>query len=204
MLNDQQRENAGSRDSRALASIFSVATVAGIWIAILALMLCSVRTADAAERNTSLINSFQVLCALETPAFEKINDKAVAMKLPVRRDIGQSRESGEFAHSKSWLITLRTGPHELIAAEANGPQGYVQSCGISAVDPNGEVFKDELVSMMNLDLPSLETVSEDGVTRVTEWKDAFEAGTLLQLVDATPKNKSGVILLYVLREATKP
>ena len=40
--------------------------------------------------------------------------------------------------------------------------------------------------------------------RVTEWKDAFGAGTLLQLVDATPKNKSGAMLFYIVREASKP
>src|SRR5262245_7849056 len=106
--------------------------------AILALMLCSVGNTHAAERDASLINSFQVLCTLEEPVFEWINQKAMAMKLPVRQDLGQSKDSGPFAHSKSWLVTLTTGPHELTAAEANGPQGYVKSCGISAPDPNGE------------------------------------------------------------------
>ncbi len=128
----------------------------------------------------------------------------MAMRLPVRRDIGQSKESGPFAHSKSWLVTLTTGPHELTAAEANGPHGYVKSCGISAPDANGESFKSELVSVMKLGRPSSENISKDGIMRATEWKDAFGAGTSLQLVDATPKNKSGAMLFYIVREASKP
>jgi hypothetical protein len=173
-------------------------------VAVTALMLWSVGNAHAADRIASLINSFQVLCTLEAPVFEWIDQKAMAMNLPVRQDIGQSKDSGAFVHSKSWLVTLTTGPHELLAAEANGPQGYIKSCGISAPDPNGESFKHELVSIMKLGPPSSETITQDGVMRVTEWKDAFGAGTLLRLVDATPKNKPGAMLFHSVHEATKP
>ena len=172
--------------------------------AISGLLLFSLGVAQADDRAASLINSFAVLCTLEAPVFDKINQKVAAMKLPVRQDIGTSKDRGAFARSKSWLVPLTTGPHELLAAEANGPEGYVRSCGLSAPDPNGESFKKELVSQMKLRSPSSESTSQDGVMRVTVWKDAFGAGTLLQLFDATPKAKPGAIVNYVVREAARP
>jgi hypothetical protein len=53
-------------------------------VAVTALMLCSVGNAHAADRFESLINSFQVLCTLEAPVFEWIDQKAMAMNLAVR------------------------------------------------------------------------------------------------------------------------
>lgn len=167
-------------------------------VAVLGLFLFASGNAHAADRNASLINSFQVLCTLEPPSFARIDQKAAAMKLPVHRDIDQPREGGQFAHSKSWFVSLTTGPHELSIAEANGPAGHVVSCGISAPDPVGEAFKKELVAEMKLGQPSSETVTPDGVMRVTVWKGAFGEGTMLQLVDATPQGHPGAMLYYIV------
>jgi hypothetical protein len=160
--------------------------------------------AHAADRDASLINSFQVFCALEPPAFDRIDQKAAAMKLPVHQDIGQSQKSGQFARSKSWLVKLTTGPHELLAAEANGANGYVESCGISAPDPDGEAFKNELILEMKLGRPSAETVSADGAMRITTWNGVFGEGSSLQFVDASPKGHPGAMLFYRTLKPTKP
>jgi hypothetical protein len=105
------------------------------------------------DRNASLINSFQVLCALEPPTFDRIEQKALAMRLPVHQDVGLSRTSGIFAHSKTWIVTLTSGQHDLGVTEANGPGGHVISCGISAPDADGAAFRKELVSEMKLGQP---------------------------------------------------
>jgi hypothetical protein len=147
------------------------------------------------DRDASLINSFQVLCALEPPTFNRIDQKASAMRLAVHKDLGQSQATGQFAHSKSWIVNLTDGPHELVATEANGPNLHIVSCGISAPDPNGAAFKKELVLEMKLGQASSEAVSPDGVLRLTTWTDVFGKGTLLRLIDATPQGKPGAITM---------
>jgi len=161
--------------------------------------------ADAnTDRNAALINSFQVLCTLESPSFDRIDQKAAAMKIPVHKDVGQSQISGYFAHSKSWLVPLKTGPHELVATEANGPKGHIEACGISAPDPDGGSFIKELIEEMHLGLPASQIVSADGMMRTTTWKNTFGEGTELRLVDATPKERPGAMLFYDVTTPTTP
>jgi hypothetical protein len=108
------------------------------------------------DRNASLINSFQLLCALAPPTFDRIEQEALAMELPVRQDVGHAQSSGMFAHSKTWIVTLKDGPHDLGVNEANGPTEHVITCGISAPDADGAALRKELVSEMKLGQPSSE------------------------------------------------
>ena len=170
----------------------------------LSMLLLSAVNVAAATRDASLINSFQVLCALEAPVFDSIDKRATAMRLPVRRDLRTPSGGGpSVAHAKSWLMLLTTGPHELLASEADGPAGHIESCGISAPDPNGESFKKELTATMKLGQPSSTATSPDGVMRTTIWKEAYGTGTWLQMVDATPQNKPGVMLYFFVQRASQ-
>ena len=157
----------------------------------------------AADRDASLINSFQVLCTLEKPDFERIDQKATAMKLPVHQDLRAPISGTMFSRSKSWVVTLTTGNHELVATEANGPRGHIVSCGISAIDPNGDTFKNEVIAAMKLGEPSTQVVSPDGSMRMTIWKNAFGEGTTLRFVDASPRSAPGAFLAYDVEEPPK-
>lgn len=167
------------------------------------LALCS-GNADAADRNASLINSFQVFCTLESPVFAHIDQKAAAMRLAVHRDIGASKTDGYFAHSETWFVSLTTGPHELVASEGNGPNGHGSDCGISAPDPNGETFKKDLVAEMKLGQPTKEFTSANGQMHFTIWEGVFGAGSSLRLMDATPNGYPGAALFYDTMGPTKP
>ncbi len=160
------------------------------------IFLLSAGNAHAIDRDTSLITTFRVLCAQARPAFAQINQRAEEMKLPVRKDSGQSRSKGQFAHSKSWMVNLTDGPLELVAAEANGPKLHVVSCGIAATDPNAGAFRKALVAEMKLRRSFKESLSPDRSFRTSTWRDAFGKGTTLRLVDATPQGKPGAMLYY--------
>ncbi len=153
-------------------------------------------SADAADRNVSLITAFKDICTIEPPTFAKISQKAAAMKLVVHQELGQSKSGGQFSHNKSWFIPDTAGQYELIAMEANGAKNHVENCGISATDPDGELFKKTLISAMSLTASTSEIITSDGEMRVTSWKDEFGEGTSLIMVDGTPKGHAGVMLYY--------
>jgi hypothetical protein len=102
--------------------------------------------------------------------------------------------------SKSWLVPLKGGTHELVAGEARGPGAEFASCGIGADDVDGEEMKQELIKTMKLGEPSRVTATADGAQRLTSWKYTGDA-TLL-LADGTPMKIPGVYL--TLMQQTKP
>jgi hypothetical protein len=134
--------------------------------------LMFVGAAHANERSAELVNSFQIFCTLAPLDFAALDAKATAMKLVVRKDVGTPRQPGQFAHSKSWLVPLKGGAHELVAGEARGPSGEVLSCGVGADNVDGEEMKQELIKTMKLGQPSRETATADGAQRLTSWRYA--------------------------------
>lgn len=142
----------------------------------------------SANRNTSLIESFEILCARSTPDFDKIDALATAMNLTVE----QSIDKRPAARSKSWIVTLSDGPHELVTAESFGPKGHIVNCGISAPDPAGAPFFADLQKKMRLGTPTFENFTATG--RMVSWKGYFGPNTDLMFVDAEPAHKPGVML----------
>jgi hypothetical protein len=159
------------------------------------MILCALTSgAHASGRAAHLVNSFQVMCMLEPLDFARSDAKAAAMKLPVRQDLHpQPDGSGYFVHSKSWLLPLKSGPHEFTIAKAHGPSGDVKTCGIAAPDVEAEDFKAELRKSMKLGKAASESTSPDGKYRNTVW--ALN-GMSLMLSDGSPKQlQKGVYLL---------
>jgi|SRR5450759_2247816 hypothetical protein len=159
------------------------------------MILCALTCgAYAGERAAQLINSFQVMCLLEPLNFARSEQKATAMKLPVREDLGSPPDaSGYFSRAKSWLSPLDSGPHEFTVAEAHGPKADVKTCGIMAPDVDAADFRSELIKSMKLGKPTAQTTSSDGQYRNTVWA----IGDLsLMLSDGSPRSlKQGIQLL---------
>ncbi len=162
--------------------------------------LASVGTAYANERSAELVNSFQTFCLPGPPDFAALDAKAAAMKLAVRKDAGTPRQPGQFAHSKSWLVTLKSGNHELVAGEARGPNGEVASCGIGADDVDGEEVRQDLVNTMKLGAPARQSATADGTQRVTSW--TYTDDVTLLLADGTPMKIPGIYLTLLLQKKT--
>lgn len=162
-----------------------------------ALLLLSPGLAQAADRNVSLVASFRTLCTAEPPQFSHIEQKAAALGFAVRQEVGQSKVSGVFAHSKSWEVPQSDGPYDLLVAEANDTQGHITSCGISAADADGEGIRQALVSQLRLGQPAAENLSPEGTLRTILWKDVFGPGSVLQFVDGSPQQQSGAMVYYL-------
>lgn len=158
--------------------------------------------AYAMDRPDSLAASFQGFCTPEPPPFAQIDQKASSLHLPVIDDIGRSQSSGQFLHSKSWAVTLPDGPHDLVAVEGNGPDGFVTSCAISANDPEGAALKAALVRKLGLTQAASESLSKDGARKITQW--AWGKGGTLTLVDATPQSKPGAMIVLMVRGPARP
>ena len=111
------------------------------------------------------------------------------MNLPVRRDA-----TAPAAHTKSWLVTLKHGTHELIVGQARGPNSDFDfaGCSIGAEDANGDDVKEELIASLKLGAPTREGASPDGTQRLIAWKYADDV-TLL-LADGTPMKIPGILL----------
>lgn len=159
-------------------------------MAAVALSLVCAATAQASERSADLINSFQSFC-IPTPDFAAIEIRAAVMKLPVRKDSVSPPKPGESGHVKSWVISLASGRHELVASQARSPKGDLDSCGIGVEDVDGEDLRLELVKALNLGLPLRQTWSVDGAQRVTTWKFSDDE---LFLGDATSIKLPGAYL----------
>ncbi len=166
-----------------------------------AVLVCvlSASTAYANQRSAELVNSFQGFCIPGPPDYATLDTKATAMNLQVRKDVGSPRKEGQFAHAKSWLVPLGSGPHELVASEAGGPNGEVTACGIGADNVDGEEMKQELIKVMKLDPPLRQVASADGAQRLTFWK--YGDDVTLLLVDGTPMKIPGMYL--TLQRQTK-
>ncbi len=168
----------------------------------LAMLACflSSNAAYANQRSAELVSSFQMYCTPGPPDFSALDAKATAMKLVVRKDVGSPRNEGQFTHAKSWLVSLDSGSHELVASEARGPNGEVTACGIGAENVDGDDMKQELIKAMKLDVPVRQTASADGTQRVTLWKYGDDA--TLALVDGTPMKIPGMYLTLQRRTNT--
>jgi hypothetical protein len=172
-----------------------------LWLAVLVSLL-SVGAAHANQRSADLMNSFQVFCLPGPPDFAAIDAKATAKNLPVRKDVGTPRQPGQFAHSKSWLVSLDSGAHELVAGEGRGSNGEIASCGVGAEDVDGEEMRHEVVKAMNLGAPLRQTATADGTQRVTTWKYADDVNLLL--ADGTPMKIPGMYLTLLRQTKTGP
>jgi hypothetical protein len=160
----------------------------------LAMLVClvSASAAHANQRSAELVSSFQIFCTPGPPDFAALDAKATAMNLPVRKDVGAPPKEGQFARAKSWLVSLDSGAHELVASEGRGPNGEVTACGIGADNIDGEEMKQELVKAMKLEAPLRQTASADGTQRLTLWK--YGDDVTLLLIDGTPTKIPGMYL----------
>jgi hypothetical protein len=149
--------------------------------------------AEASERAASLVNSFEVMCTIEPLDFARLKAKAEAMHLPVRKDIEPAPDAnGYFAHSISWLLPLKTGPHELVDSEAHGPNGNVKGCGIGAPDVEAGDIRAQLVSDLHLRRPSAEADAPNGM-HITTWLYGKDNEKLI-LADGSSQKRPGFYL----------
>ena len=77
-----------------------------------------------------MIDTFQVMCALELPDFERIAAKATVLRMRPEADSKLSAPGDTVFRNKSWIGNLTTGPFVLLLDETTGPKGKATSCAI--------------------------------------------------------------------------
>jgi hypothetical protein len=145
------------------------------------------------NRAQSVINAFQVMCTLELPKFDRIDQKAGAMKMHLQSDTSGPSAGNTVTRSKSWSGALTDGPFILLLDEMTGAKGQSTSCAIVADVPDRDTFRAEFIRTMKLpDAPAPE-FRNDG-SRSYFWDRVLGPGTTVVDRDFAPSGKPGVML----------
>jgi hypothetical protein len=180
--------------------LFGLHTCLSCWLrlrfatAVATLIALSAIGAAALERSAEIVESFQAFCTLHLPDFSGIDEVATALQLPARS--GENTQVGDSHYrSKSWLVFLSSGPHELAGSEASGPRGKLTICGVRAPDVVGKDIRLDLTKAMKLGDPVSVEVSPDGQQQIMTWKlEASSNDITIVLTDNTPVQKPGINL----------
>jgi len=149
------------------------------------------------SRAQGVINAFQVICTLEPLKFDRIDQKATAMGMPLQSDTSAPSAGNTVTRSKSWFGALTNGPFILLLDEMSGAKGKSTSCAIVADVPDRDAFRTEAIRTMKLpDAPSPE-FRDDG-SRSYFWDGVLGPGTTILDRDFAPTGKPGVMLKLVV------
>jgi hypothetical protein len=151
------------------------------------------------NRAQSVINTFQVMCALEPPNFDRIDQKAATMRMQLQFNKSGPSPGNTVTRSKSWFGTLTDGSFILLLDEMSGAKGKSTSCAIVADVPDRDAFRAEAIRTMKLpDAPTPE-LRDDG-SRSYFWDGVWGPGTTVLDRDFAPSGKPGVMLKLLLHE----
>jgi hypothetical protein len=147
----------------------------------------------SATRADSVINAFQVMCTIEPPNFEHIDEKAGAMRMHLQHDSKAPSPGNTVTRSKSWASTLTTGPFALMLDEMSGSKGKSTSCAIAADVGDTDAFRSTAITVMKLPTSFQPEIRNDG-SRSYVWNGIYGKGSTLILRDFKPIGKPGVML----------
>jgi len=151
------------------------------------------------NRAQEVINAFQVICALETLKFDRIDQKATAMQMQPQSGNSGPSAGNTVTRSKSWFGTLTNGPFILMLDEMSGAKGKSTGCAVVADVPDRDAFRAEAIRTMKLpDAPAPE-FRDDG-SRSYFWDDVWGPGTTILDRDFAPSGKPGVMLKLLVHE----
>jgi hypothetical protein len=145
------------------------------------------------NRAQSVINAFQVICTLELPKFERIDQKATAMRMQLQSNDSKPSAGNTVMRSKSWFGSLTDGEFILLLDEMSGAKGRTTSCAIVADVPDRDAFRAEAIRIMKLPPAPAPEFRNDG-SRSYFWDGVFGADTTVLDRDFAPSGKPGVML----------
>jgi hypothetical protein len=151
------------------------------------------------DRAQSLIDTFQVMCTLERPNFERIDAKATALQMRAESGSTLNSPGDTVFRNKSWIGNLTTGPFVLLLDETTGPKGKATGCAIVGEVPDLETFRTDAVNAMKLPGVPPADIGSEG-SRSFVWNGALGQGTTLILRDFKPVQKPGVMLKLIAVE----
>jgi len=156
-------------------------------------------TSPPPSRSQSMIDTFQVMCTLELPDFERIAVKATVLRMRPEADSKLNAPGDTVFRNKSWIGNLTTGPFVLLLDETTGSKGKATSCAIVGEVPDLEAFRADAVAAMKLPAAPPPDMGNDG-SRSFIWDHIFGPGTTLILRDFKPSGKPGIMLKLISAE----
>ena len=150
-------------------------------------------------RTQSMIDTFQVMCSLELPDFERVAAKATVLRMRPEADSKLNAPGDAVFRNKSWIGNLTTGPFVLLLDETTGPKGKATSCAIVGEVPDLDAFRADAVAAMRLPAAAPPEMGNDG-SRSFIWDRSFGPGTTLILRDFKPAGKPGIMLKLISAE----
>ena len=156
-------------------------------------------TSPPPSRSQSMIDTFQVMCTLELPDFERIAAKATVLRMRPEADSKLNAPGDTVFRNKSWIGNLTTGPFVLLLDETTGPKGKATSCAIVGEVPDLDAFRADAVAAMKLPAAAPPEMGNDG-SRSFIWDHSLGPGTTLILRDFKPAGKPGIMLKLISAE----
>jgi hypothetical protein len=153
----------------------------------------------APTRSQSMIDTFQVMCTIELPDFERIDAKATALRMRPEADSKLNARGDAVFRNKSWFGNLTTGPFVLLLDETTGPKGKATSCAIVGEVPDVDAFRANAIEAMRLPAEAAPEMGSDG-SRSFVWDRIFGPATTLIVRDFKPAGKPGVMLKLISAE----
>jgi hypothetical protein len=144
-----------------------------------------------------MIDTFQVMCTLELPDFERIAAKATVLRMRPEADSKLNAPGDTVFRNKSWIGNLTTGPFVLLLDETTGPKGKATSCAIVGEVPDLDAFRADAAPRCSASHPAAELGHG---SRSFIWDRGFGPGTTLILRDFKPAGKPGVMLKLISAE----
>src|SRR5690349_15545860 len=102
----------------------------------------------ALGRAQSMIDTFQVMCTLELPDFERIDAKATVLRMRPEADSKLNAPGDTAFRNKSWIGNLTTGPFVLLLDETRGPKGNATGCAIVGEVPDLDAFRADAIAAL--------------------------------------------------------
>jgi hypothetical protein len=150
-------------------------------------------------RSQSMVDTFQVMCTLAVPDFERIAAKATVLRMRPEADSKLNIPGDTVFRTKSWIGNLTTGPFVLLLDETTGPKGKATSCAIVGEVPDLDAFRADAIAALKLPAEAPPEMGNDG-SRSFIWDRSFGPGTTLILRDFKPAGKPGIMLKLISAE----
>jgi hypothetical protein len=133
------------------------------------------------SRASSLLNSFEVMCNLQTPDFENLAAQATAMQMIALEDESETTPSAEVIRRRGWVGMLTSGPFALRAEKMSGVRGVSTSCSIEGAVPDADDFRNLVVKQLQLvSAPEIQTIEG---SHTYYWDNHLENGTAILVGD---------------------
>jgi hypothetical protein len=150
------------------------------------------------DRAQSVINAFQAICTLEPLNFDRVDQKATLMNMPVQANKSGPSDSNGTIRQKMWTGGLTDGPFLLMLDELSDARGRTTACAVVADVPDREAFRSEVIRTMQLPEPRAPELGNDG-SRSYVWDNAMGKDTIVIERDFIPSGKPGVMLKLIAK-----